>query len=320
MAEPAQIIQVPLAVALVILISASLLPIGLLALTRAESSNRDRPTQGPDWSIPTLAPGTSPSSLFHRWDARLKLACLLPGCFLIAALNRLPSCLAALALALLAVHCCRLPWKQVGQRLLAMSGFLGMLLLLLPFTAPARPGETLLLFPLLSALPFHLDGLLLALIIMLKACSVALLMEPMFATAPLSTSLQALQQLGLPPAIGQMILLSHRYIFLFVHESKRMYRSMRVRGFAPGTNLATMRTMGHFLGMLFIRSYERTQQVYEAMVSRGYQGVFPSQVRFQLKPADLLLATMVVLAMLGLLLLDRFAPDLWPALSSCLVR
>ena len=72
-----------------------------------------------------------------------------------------------------------------------------------------------------------------------------------------------------------MLLLSHRYIFVFLHEMTRMYRGMRVRGFVPGTDIATMNAMGNFLGMLFVRSFERTQRVYDAMLCRGYDGCFP---------------------------------------------
>ena len=87
-----------------------------------------------------------------------------------------------------------------------------------------------------------------------------------------------------------------------------MQRSMRVRGFAPRTNLATLRTMGAAFGMLFIHSFERTERVYEAMLSRGYQGRLPGEVRQPITRWDL--GKGALLIMIGALLLaaDRLLP------------
>jgi cobalt/nickel transport system permease protein len=180
-----------------------------------------------------------------------------------------------------------------------------MFLVMLPFTSPLRSGETLVYLPGLDGLPFHMAGFFLALTIVVKACSVALMMEPLFATAPLSVTLAALARLGLPDTVGQMVLLSHRYIYVFLHEMTRMYRGMRVRGFVPGTDIGTLNAMGNFLGMLFVRSFERTQRVYEAMLCRGYDGRFPSFTCFSATGKDWAKGVLWGIMGLVLLLLDR---------------
>jgi cobalt/nickel transport system permease protein len=183
-----------------------------------------------------------------------------------------------------------------------------MLVVILPLTSPVRTGDTILLLPWLSSWPLSLAGLLLALTIVCKAAAVALLMEPMLATASLARTLQGFAELGLPASLIQMILLCHRYIFVFQEEMQRMERSMRVRGFVPRTNVATLRTMASGFGMLFIRSFERTERVYEAMLSRGYQGSFPGEVRQKMSGLDLVKGSLFLL--IGLLLLagDRLLP------------
>ena len=105
-----------------------------------------------------------------------------------------------------------------------------------------------------------------------------------------------------------MVLLTHRYIFVFLHEMKRMYRSMRVRGFHPSTSLETMRSMGNFFGMLFVRSFDRTQRVYDAMLSRGYNGRFPTFNHFETTPKDWAKGSFWIVLGLLLLLLDRLLP------------
>ena len=251
----------------------------LFSLYRLVGKKRARDGE-PNWAVPAIDDLGGGDSCFHRWDPRCKLVGLLVFAFCIVSLRSLALALVALILSLAAALTCRIPMHRAGRRLLAMSGFLLMLLLVIPFTAADRPGEMLLYFPSLGGLPFHSGGLLLALTIVCKACAVALLMEPLFATAPLTVTLAACTRLGVPESLERMVLLCHRYIFVFLHEMSRMYRSMRVRGFAPASDLATANAIGNFLGMLFVRSFERTGRVYEAMLCRGYRGAFPAAAGF----------------------------------------
>jgi len=183
-----------------------------------------------------------------------------------------------------------------------------MLVVIVPLTSPVQSGETVLVLPGLPEWPYSLAGAHLALTIVCKAMAVALLMEPMLATSSLPQTLQGFTDLGLPASLNQMILLCHRYIFVFQEEMSRMQRSMRVRGFVPRTNIPTLRTMGSGLGMLFIRSFERTERVYEAMLSRGYQGSFPAEVRQKITNMDLVKGVLFIMIAAILLAGDRLLP------------
>ena len=279
----------------------------LFVVVKALKKRGQRSASGgePNWAVPTLDAFAHRRSFFHQWDPRFKIVSLLFFCFFVVALRSLLWSSVALGCGVLAALACRIPLHRAGKRLLAMAGFLSMFLLILPLTAPLRPGEILVYLPGLPGLPLHGDGFFLALTIAVKACAVALIMEPLFATAPLGVTLAALSRLGIPPPIGQMVLLAHRYIFVFLQEMTRMYRGMRVRGFTPASDIATMNAMGNFLGMLFVRSFERTQRVYDAMLCRGYAGSFPSFTCFNATGKDW--AKAVFSGMLGvvLLLFDR---------------
>ena len=186
-----------------------------------------------------------------------------------------------------------------------MAGFLAMFVIIMPLTVARQPTDTLVVFSGLEALAFNLRGLELALAICGKACAVALLMEPLLATAPLGVTLEAVSRLGVSPKVAQMILLAHRYIFVFLEETRRMAIGMKVRGFRKRTDLETLRVTGNFLGMLFVRSFERTHRVFDAMQARGYDGDFPAMTEFRAAPADWLKAALWLLFGLTLLLLDR---------------
>ena len=279
-------------------ISCLFLPFFLLLVAWLLKSEQQQPGAedgGPDWSIPTLDQSAQGNSLYHSWSPAVKIAALLATSFLIVSLKHLTWAFAALLFSVLAVQLTGMSWTRPLKRLAAMAGFLGMLVVILPLTSPVHAGDTLLVLPGLSSWPLNLAGVFLALTIVCKAVAVALLMEPMLATSTLTQTLRGFTDLGLPSSLNQMILLCHRYIFVFQQEMQRMQRSMRVRGFVPRTNLATLRTMGNAFGMLFIRSFERTERVYEAMLSRGYQGGFPGEVRQKITSLDLVKGALFIM-------------------------
>ena len=178
---------------------------GLSIVLLARKWNRE-PDRGaaPDWSIPTIDAYADTPSFFHNWDPAVKIGSLFPYCFLVVSLKSLFWCAAALIVSLLALLFSNIPWQRGLRRLTAMSGFLLMFLLIVPFTSPTKPGETLILLPMLHSLPFHLNGFYLALTIVLKAFAIALMMEPMLGTSSLPITLQGLARLGFPAAIIQI--------------------------------------------------------------------------------------------------------------------
>ncbi|NLX19087.1 MAG: cobalt ECF transporter T component CbiQ [Desulfobulbus sp.] len=281
----------------------------LVVLFRRRKKHRYSDNREPDWSIPVLDAQSDGSSFFHSWHPSVKVGTLCASCFLIVSLNTLTWSLAAVGICILAVLLARTPWERLSRRLVAISGFLAMLVVLLPFTSAVRPEDTVFLIFGMENWPFHQRGLIVALTIVCKAVSVVLLMEPMLATAPFSRTLQGFSGLGLPRKLLSMIALCHRYLFVFREEILYMQRAMRVRGFVPRTNLATMRIMGNCFGMLFIRSFERTERIYEAMLSRGYRGSFPAGPEPPKTVYDFIKAAICLVIALLLLSVDRIMPS-----------
>lgn len=294
-----------------VLLAAVLLVVLLAVMILRHRTTRQPAGGEPDWSIPALDAHANDSSLFHSWQPAVKIGTLCGCCFLIASLHTLLWSAVAATFCLAAVILSRVPWQRPLRRLAAMSGFLLMLVVILPLTGQIRPNDTVIVVAGLEHWSFRSQGLLLALTIACKAVGVALLMEPMLATAPLTRTFQGFAGLGLPRPLIQMVLLCHRYLFVFHEEIRSMQRSMRVRGFAPRTDLATMRTMGNCFGMLFIRSFERTERIHEAMLSRGYQGHLPVGEMPERTNRDLVKGGICVMIGLTLLLLDRTIPALW---------
>jgi cobalt/nickel transport system permease protein len=278
--------------------------IGALAGLRRLARARDTAGEAPDWSVPPLAVEGG-GTLLHRWDVRCKIVTILGYSFMLAALSRPQPALAAIVISLLVLVAARASAARVLIRLLAITGFIGMFLVVMPLTVPERDGDTLLVLNQVGWLGFNLRGLVLAATIAAKAVAITLLMEPLLATAPLPVTLHGLARLGAPEMAGQMVLLSHRYLHVFRHEARRMADGMRVRGFRKRTDLLTLKAVANFLGMLFVRSFERTERVFDAMRARGYKGRFPEPAELRLKPGDLLFAGVWLLTGLTLLVWDR---------------
>lgn len=258
----------------------------------------------PDWSVPPLL-SISKGSLFHHWDVRVKIGSLLLHAFIVGSLRQLMPALVAVGISVAALLASRCDMHRAGMRLLAVTGFLGFLLLVMPLTVPVHSGDTLIAVSGWNWLSFNLRGFWLAAVIAAKGVAIALLMEPLLTTAPLPVTLHGLSKLGVPDILGQMVLLSYRYIHVFRHEARRMASGMRVRGFRKRTDMATLGAVANFLGMLLVRSFERTERVFDAMRARGYRGRFPEPEPLRLRKTDLMMGLGWLTLGIALVVYDR---------------
>ena len=276
----------------------------LIAWLRHAAHRRSTPGEERDWSVPPLEESAG-VTLFHRWDVRCKIVTTLVYSFMIASLGHAVPALAAMGISMVVLMLARVPMAKVLLRLVAIAGFVSMFLVVMPFTAPVHHGDAVVIFGGLDWLPFNLRGLHLAATIVLKAMAITMLMEPLLSTAPLPVTLHGLSRLGAPEVVGQMVLLSYRYLHVFRHEAGRMSAGMQVRGFRKRTDLQTLRAVANFLGMLFVRSFERTERVFDAMRARGYNGRFPEPVSKPMRIRDLVLAGIWLAAGAALVAADR---------------
>jgi cobalt/nickel transport system permease protein len=80
----------------------------------------------------------------------------------------------------------------------------------------------------------------------------------------------ALTRLRLPRVLVQQILFLYRYLFVLLEETGRTVRAYNLRSARrPGI---AFRAWGSLLGQLILRTYDRADRIYRAMLCRGYQG------------------------------------------------
>lgn len=122
----------------------------------------------------------------------------------------------------------------------------------------------------------------------------------MTTVTPFSALLAGLRRLGMPSILVDMLSLTYRYLFVLFEEAMRLRRAATARGYRP-TWLRQALLIGRLIGQLFIRSYERAERVYGAMVLRGYQGQLPLTHALRFTKTD----TLALLLLIPLLVAVR---------------
>lgn len=96
----------------------------------------------------------------------------------------------------------------------------------------------------------------------------------------------ALRRFKIPEIFINQLLFLYRYIFVLTEEAMRMVRAKELRSFGKrGTELKFFLRL---IGLLLLRTIERAERIYYAMLSRGYSGVMPYRKKGKLKIEDYL--------------------------------
>lgn len=93
-------------------------------------------------------------------------------------------------------------------------------------------------------------------------------------TTPLPKLVGALDWLGAPRTLLLVIQFLYRYLFVISEQGQHMRLAARSRQGARRSR-AGFHAAGGALGVLFARSSERADGIYQAMLARGFQGRFP---------------------------------------------
>lgn len=204
-------------------------------------------------------------SPLHRWEPRCKLIALLGLVFAFAFVRDLRLLPAMLVVTAGLYVVSRLPVAFLWMRLRYPGMFLLGFALVVPFVA----GSTVLVR--LGPLALYREGLFFLLLVVTRFGSILTVGIVLFGTTPFLTMVRAMRALGLPDILADMTLLAYRYLHELGHDLRTMQTAMRLRGFrGQGLNRRTLGMLAALVGSLLVRSYERSERVYQAMILRGY--------------------------------------------------
>jgi len=207
-------------------------------------------------------------SVVHRLPAEVKIVALVVFVLAVVATPRemfWPFGIYALML-LGGWRLARVPLRWILPRMLIEVPFL-VLAILLPFT---EGGERVKV----GGLSLSVAGLYAAWGIVIKGTLGVAASLTVAATTPARELPLALSRLGVPALLTSILVLMIRYIDVLTAEASRMRMARLSRGDSP-RNLHQAGAIAKSAGALFLRSYERGERVYLAMLSRGYDGTVP---------------------------------------------
>src|SRR5215211_7474471 len=131
------------------------------------------------------------------------------------------------------------------------------------------------------------------------------------ATVRFPDLIHALHHLHIPAILTTIIAFLYRYLFVLADEVFRWMRARESRAAAlpgkrPGRSVAWRAGVaGHMAGQLFLRSYERSDRVYNAMLARGYAGHMQTINPHELRRRDYITVALALLVILLLQLVGR---------------
>ena len=228
-------------------------------------------------------------------DPRIRVVVTLVFSVQAALSTHWPICAAALALAVVLVLAARLPGRLLLKRLAALNVFVLLVALLLPISVPGEAAFQL------GPVTFSRAGLQQAGLIALRANAIVLATLALLGTMELVTLGHALHHLKLPDKLIHLMLLCVRYVDVLGREYHRLVTALKVRGFRPRPNRHTLRTFGYLVGMLLVRSFDRSDRILAAMKCRGFRGRFHLVHHFALRRTDLAFAAAALVASVALL-------------------
>ncbi|MFH1702157.1 MAG: cobalt ECF transporter T component CbiQ [Nitrospirota bacterium] len=105
---------------------------------------------------------------------------------------------------------------------------------------------------------------------------------------------EGLERLKFPRLLVIQLLFLYRYLFVLLEETLRILRAREARSF--GKKGKEIKTFIRLISILLLRTLERSETIYQAMLSRGFRGEIRVLKKHRLKPQDTLFAlTFVIL-------------------------
>ncbi len=221
-------------------------------------------------------------SFIVQLDPRVRVVTSFAFAILVALSEKFLTLGISLAFSLLLVIAAGIVHRRICRRFIELNAFILFLLVFLPLSLPGRP-----LFSI-GELVWSVEGVFKATMIALKANSIMLIFAALIATMePIQLGL-ALNRLGCPDKLTHILFFAVRYLEVIHQEYTRLMNAIKLRCFHPGFNRHTFKTYGYLVGMLLVKSIDRSERILEAMKCRGFQNRFYTLTTLTFAKSDVL--------------------------------
>jgi cobalt/nickel transport system permease protein len=238
------------------------------------------------------------NSIIHHLDPRFRLVIAAAFSVLIAVSSRWAALIMGLFFSIILVLIGRLPFKNVCGRLILVNGLILFLWLFVPFSFKGMPLFTI------GTLTASREGIIYVTLLTLRSNTIVLVLISLLSTMPIFTLGRAMREIKVPDKLVLLFFFTYRYLHVIHLEYQRLLNALKIRGFQPKTSLHTYRTYAYLVGMLLVKSYDRSERIRKAMLCRGFRGIFHDMNEFSLKFHDFLMMSLMLLIVAGIALLQ----------------
>ncbi|MFN8443695.1 MAG: cobalt ECF transporter T component CbiQ [Caldilineaceae bacterium] len=223
------------------------------------------------------------AGLLQRLDPRVKVVGLLLLVVVTATAHSLPVIVALFGVALLLAQLSQVPIQHLATRV-----WLGVLFFTGAIALPAifvTPGDLLYRLPLLNW-PITAQGLKAALYLFTRVETATTFSVLLVLCTPWMHVLKALRVLRVPVVAVVILGITYRYIFVLLQTASDMFESRQSRMVGKLEGSDQRRLAAASVGVLLGKSIQLSNDVYLAMLSRGYRGEVYTLDDFKAKAYD----------------------------------
>lgn len=223
------------------------------------------------------------NSIIHKADPRLKIILFSIFSIPCAISSGLRIPLLYLAYSTSLIFLSRINIKMLLSRLFFTNFFIIFIWLFVPLIYTGDPYFTI------GSLKITHVGIKYALSITIKCNAIIIATITLLSTSRVFSLAHAMLHFKIPKKLVTIFFLFYRYITVIHEEYVKIKKSLLIRGFVPRTNIHTYKTYAYIIGGMLIKSFERAEDIYRAMLCRGFRGFFPLIEHFEVKKIDILL-------------------------------
>ncbi len=201
-------------------------------------------------------------SIIHRLDPRTKiLSIFIYVVFVVlTSPNKFSEFFGYSVLIFILIFLSRLPFGYVLRRSFVIFPFVFLVVIFVPFYKFDNPVEI-----------YRYGRFFIVWNVLIKSWLSVIAITVLTSTTRFSVLLKGFEKLKLPKFLIMCVSFMYRYIFVLIDEVQRLQRARDSRYFG-GKFFLQLKVYANIIGLLFIKTYNRAERVYQNMVSRGFDG------------------------------------------------
>ncbi len=246
--------------------------------------------------IDQYSPGTT---IIHRIDPRIKIISLFIFILFVVStpINSFLNLTLYGILILSLILISKIPLGFIFKRVLVIIPFVVILFLFVPFFKEGVIIYDYSIGPLKIKVSY--EGLQILINGVIKACLSILCMLLLISSTEFSLFLKAAERLKCPKIMVIILSFMYRYIFVVQDGLLKMWQAKEARSIGR-SGLFQIKALANMIGTLFIKTYERAENVYLAMCARGFDGNIRTIDNFKLKREDISFLLIIILLVVSI--------------------